>query len=395
MSTLDVRSRKLSKTTVMVEMDGDVVDNKRVHAHERLRGNHIAMMEMLQQLTDENAMLRQQSRTSSKSVSQKRNGPTTVEEEEVETDDNVDSSVLFKKISDLNDEIKDLKMRLLAAEDDKKTLKKQMNLARQEDYDSRKKDKADLKTKTEELDALKSRLAGEEQTNSQEMERLLSENVQLKEKNVLMLQNTAVIEEKNHALDARITELTEEIESMRQYTDVLIQKVTDFQEQCDHLTTMHTTQHEETTRLMEQWKHTSTVTQEKNDSLMTQLTDMTHQLTLLTDENNHLRETISHLEDEINRLQTALDTTPPDSANHTSFFLTTNRHGEVKVGSGVEITSKPGSANDDGREMYCLGCQQNSSSQFFQFVSLKKEIRTLKLQLMEAQTQKSSSQKRG
>ena len=150
MSTLDVRSRKLSKTTVMVEMDGDVVDNKRVHAHERLRGNHIAMMEMLQQLTDENAMLRQQSRTSSKSVSQKRNGPTTVEEEEVETDDNVDSSVLFKKISDLNDEIKDLKMRLLAAEDDKKTLKKQMNLARQEDYDSRKKDKADLKTKTEE-----------------------------------------------------------------------------------------------------------------------------------------------------------------------------------------------------------------------------------------------------
>ena len=399
MSTLDLRStnsRKISKPTVVpgAEMvsEGDVVDNKRVHAHERLRGNHIAMMEMLQQLTDENAMLRQQSNTHSSS---NKNGPTTVDDE-AGTDDNVDSSVLFKKIADQNDEIKDLKMRLSAADDDKKLLKKQMNLARQEDYESRKKDKADLKSKTEELETLKSRLAGEVQTNSQDMQRLISENAQLKEKNVLMLQNTALIEEKNHALDLRTMELTEELESMKQYTDVLIQKVTDFQEQLDHLTSSHTAQQEETTRLIEQWKHTSTMTQEKNDVLMTQMTDMSNQLTLANEENSQLRETILNLESEIVRLQSALDNTPPDSANQTSFFLTTNRHGDVMVGSGVEIPSKPGSANDDGRNMYCLGCQQNSSSQFFQFVALKKEIRTLKLQLMDVQSQhKTSSQKRG
>ena len=399
MSTLDLRasSRKISKSTVVVEMEGDVVDNKRVHAHERLRGNHIAMMEMLQQLTDENAMLRQQSSSSSKGLLNK-NGPTTVDEDEAETNDNVDSSVLFKKIADQNDEIKDLKMRLSEADDDKKTLKKQMNLARQEDYESRQKDKADLKSKTEELDTLKSRLAGEVQTNSQDMQRVISENVHLKEKNVLMLQNTAIIEEKNHVLDLRISELTEEIESMKQYTEVLIQKVTDFQEQCDHLTSSHTAQQEETTRLIEQWKHTSTATQKKNDMLMTQMTDLSHQFTLLNEDNNLLLETIINLESEITRLQTALDTTPPDSANQTSFFLTTNRHGEVKVASGVEISSKPGSANhEEGREMYCLGCQQNSSSQFFQFVALKKEIRTLKLQLMDVQAhhKTSSSQKRG
>jgi hypothetical protein len=382
--------------------DDGSVDTMRVSAHERLRGNHIAMMEMLQNLTDENALLRtllsqQQKAPGGVSKGGMLADEGNVEEVAVEAEDDV----LFKKIDAQSEEIKDLKMRLSAAEDDKKALKKQMNMARQEEFESRKKDKADVKAKTEENETLSRQMSeavAKAQSLQSSVDALTIENAQLKAKNVTMLQNTANIEEKNHALTMRNAELEAEVEAIEADNDVLIAKAAELQLQMELLVAAQAAMvvDDDTPSQLRQVQEAHDVLAADKQLLTATVSTLTTQLSAATAESDRLLGVVSELECEVQRLQTALDTPPPDSAPQSSFFLTMNREGVVKVGNASvppaaaspspSLSSAPATATaeNDERESYCPGCQ-SSSKQFDQFVSLKKENRTLKMQLAHLQ----------
>lgn len=412
-SVLDIRNltrREQSSDVRIAEVDDRNVDSKRAIAHERLRGNHIAMMEMLQQLTDENAMLRSMGQQHQATGGVPKSGmladECSVGEVAVEGCDDV----LFKKIEAQSEEIKDLKMRLGAADDDKKALKKQMNLARQEEFESRKKDKADIKTKTEESELL-NRQTNEAVAKTQSLQFsvdiLTTEIAQLKAKNVIMLQNTASIEEKNHALAKRNAELEAEVEAIDADNDVLIAKAAELQGQVELLASAQASVDDAMASQLRQMQEAHDELAAGKQVLMATISALSTELSSAASDNGRLRDAVTELECEVQRLQTALETAP-DSAPQSSFFLTMNREGVVRVGNAApqEATDQsasapasspspstispaaatapaPGTADSSERESYCPGCQ-SSSKQFDQFVSLKKENRSLKLQLAHA-----------
>jgi len=427
----DVTRKSRSSSISTVDMD-------RSSAHERLRGNHIAMLEMLQQLTDENAMLRMSLSKSKQgtpatagvaaSSGSKKGGLMAGDDvDDAEAfpvaDDDSDSSALLMKIAAQDAEIRDLKVRLGAAEDDKKTLKKQLTAAKQEDYESRKKDKAEIKARTEEAESWKLEAERRQQeAMGWEGQRgdllgalasLTADLNALKTKHVAVLQNTAAIEEKNHALQQRVAELEAELEAVEGDNDELLAQAGALQERADAASRVADAVGADAAGRANTLEAANTALREDIDALRAALATAEAGAAAAAEECGRRGAAVDRLEEEVARLQAALDAAA-DAVPQSSFFLTTTSASArgptaptqaqtaVVLAKGLRVLAADRSVDGDGdnspapaaaqvEASCCAVCQavgnNSSGSPFDQFISLKKENRQLKLQLAAAVAQ--------
>jgi ABC-type uncharacterized transport system ATPase subunit len=140
-SVLDIRRITSGARNAISGIDdegcSETVDKLRTTAHERLRGNHISMMEQLQALSDENeSLLRELSVLKDRQQNGGKCEAPVGSESELQV---ADTSPLFNKIDAQDREIKALRTKLAEAEDRVKDMKRQELQRRQEESELKKK----------------------------------------------------------------------------------------------------------------------------------------------------------------------------------------------------------------------------------------------------------------
>ena len=233
---------------------------------------------------------------------------------------------------------------------------------------------------------------------------LNSDLFSLKAKHIAVLQNTEAIEVKNHTLLQRVTELEAELEAIEGDNDVLLAQAGALQDRADAASKVADAVGADAASRAAALEADNTALRDVTESLRMALA-------AAEEESGRRGAAVAHLEGEVARMQAALDAAA-DTAPQTSFFLTTTAASAptqaqtaVVITKGLHVVAdRSVDAKDSTAQAEascCAICQAAGTgagaggSPFDQFVSLKKENRTLKLQLAVAVAQGKGARQKG